>query len=158
MNRSKMSYSHDFDLFEWKHMARILSYLHDFETHNFKNLSHKQSVLFYGPSRIRQISQTPRYEQLFKASKIKSELRWNLRFQLKLLFESTKTFLAFSLQNVSKKVSVRVYSSQFGFVLLCSCSWLNRGYTNMFLYFQKTDNETYLEVLNLSKKLPNDEI
>ena len=65
--RMKMSYSHDFELFERNCMARIMSYSHDietferdwmtrnmsytyfFETH--ENLSHKQSVLFHEHSR-----------------------------------------------------------------------------------------------------------
>ena len=51
MNDPKMSYSLDIEfLREMKFhrgMTRNMSYTCDFETH--KNLSHKQSVLFYGP-------------------------------------------------------------------------------------------------------------
>ena len=41
-----MSYSHDFEFLKNDWMAQNMSYTYDFETH--KNLSHKQSVLFYG--------------------------------------------------------------------------------------------------------------
>ena len=46
----KMSYSHDFEIIESDWLARNMPDTYDFETH--KNLSHKQSVLFYGHSRI----------------------------------------------------------------------------------------------------------
>ena len=48
-----MFYSHDFELFERNCMTRIISYTYEFKIQ--KNLSHKQSVLFYGPRTVSDI-------------------------------------------------------------------------------------------------------
>ena len=45
----KISYSHDFDLFERDCVTRNIFHPYDFEA--YKNLFHKQSVLFYEHSR-----------------------------------------------------------------------------------------------------------